>query len=164
MISHEMDVWGHAAATVGGAWILVQDNASHIQFLLTWSVQRNCFLPLVWAVLDSHFSLGGTQRDLPAAHSQTRDTPRGLLQSGRCLSNPFYYSSCGRNNEHWHPLIILSPHQRQVQYTHPSLLFISNIEITSKFLSRFLTETCKHFMFVMVSIKLSSGGNAHVSW
>lgn len=85
------------------------------------------------------------------SHRQTLWTrPGSWFDTERCPSDPFYHPTCGRNSAWWqHPLVILSPHQRQVQYTHRSLL-ISNIEITDRFLGRFLTETCKHFMFVIV--------------
>ena len=104
------------------------------------------------------FRSGRAQRNLPVSTGRPYGHTQGAASKPE-VSDPFYYPPCGRNSARCqHPLIILSPHQRPVQHTHPSSFFLSNAEITSKFLDGFLTEICKHFVFVILSIKLSSGG------
>lgn len=121
-------------AWTSAAWTLVWDSAGLI-------------CPPVWTPI----LLWESTEGFACSHRQTLWTrPGSWFDTERCPSDPFYHPTCGRNSAWWqHPLVILSPHQRQVQYTHPSL-FISNIEITDRFLGRFLTETCKRFMFVIV--------------
>lgn len=141
-----------------GACTLVLDNVSQIEVTpVVSALFRGCSSPTCLSSSELPFFSGGnTERFACNPRPDFMGTPRGLFQIGEVSVNPLYYLSCGRNNEQQqHPLIILSPHQRQVQYTH-SFFPTSNIEIASKFLGRFVTETSEHFTFVIVSIKLSS--------
>lgn len=135
MISQDREVAGYTAGGVGGrfagACIFVQDSASHSQLLYPPGLFRGRFSFHLSEQLWIPVFLWGVHGDLPAVHSQTMDTPRGLLQSKKCVSDPFYYSSCGRNDEQRPQPSWWWAHQTQGQYTHASLVFAGHTDMPS---------------------------------
>lgn len=112
-------------------------------------------------MFSSHLSSSGTHcspgrtRGICPHTAASASPPRGLLHSGK--SDPFYYPSCAAEtmrSGNIAPEFCLPMRGR----------FVGNIQITSRFLSSFLRETCKHFVCGVENVKLSSGENAYGSW
>lgn len=149
------EVWGYTAEGIGGrlagACIFVQDSASHSQLLPTWSLWGKIFLSPLWTVVDSHFPLESAQRFafspqpncgrtqgisskqevcvwpllLPLMWQKWWTAATALMMVSSSEAGSIHTSFCCLYQPHWH---------------------------AKQFLSRFFTETCEHFKFVIVSV------------